>query len=314
MISRMRAAIAGCLVLLALAFPAAGGTAALTSERCEVVEAGPSGPTGNVLRVEVDGELDVYRSSGGRIRLHYVGPRCSGPIRIGDIDRMVLAGSPVEVSEADGRFAPGASRSEVEIHVSTDRLGYAGTSGNSRISAATLSSGQVALDVDRRPGGKPAYDLFADRRPVVLRIAGGRGDDLIDVRRLTGMGDTQLHRRTRLEGNAGADTLLGSPEVEWRLKDGGGDDLVRTGGGDDEISLGRGRDIVYGGTGDDVISYDVIVRSAGTPTDRGDRLFAGPGDDLLSDLNKHSDLIHCGPGRDHVAPERHDLPAADCER
>jgi hemolysin type calcium-binding protein len=300
-------------VLLVLAFPAAGGTAALTSERCEVVEAGPPGAAGNVLRVEVDGELGVYRSSGGRIRLHYVGPRCPGPVAVGDVDRMVLAGSPVELSEAHGRFAPDASGSEIEIHVSTERLEYAGTSGDSRIGAATLSSGQVALDLDGRPGGQPEYDLFADRRPVVLRVAGGRGDDLIDARRLTGMGDPQLHRRTRLEGNAGDDTLLGSPEVEWRLKDGGGDDLVRTGGGDDEISLGRGRDTVHGGAGDDVISYDVAERFTGTPPDARDRLFAGQGNDLLSDLNRHSDLIRCGPGRDHVAPERHDLPAADCE-
>lgn len=300
-------------MLLVFAFPAVGGTATLTIERCEVVEAGPPGAAGNVLRVEVDGELGVYRSSEGRIRLHYVGPRCVGPVAVGDVDQMVLAGSPVEVSEAHGRLAPGASGSEIEIHVSTDRLEYAGTSSNSRIVATTLGNGQVALDLDRRFGGRTDYDLFAERRPVVLRIAGGRGDDLIDARRLTGMGDSRLHRRTRLEGNAGDDMLLGSPEVEWRLKDGGGDDLVRTGGGDDEVSLGRGRDTVYGGAGDDVISYDVFERFTGTPPDARDRLFGGQGDDLLSDLNRHSDLIRCGPGRDHVAPERHDHPAADCE-
>lgn len=279
-----------------------------------MIETGSPGPTGNVLRVVVDGELGVYRGSGGRILLHYVGPRCPGPVAVRDVDRIELAGSPVEVSEAHGRFAPGASGSEIEIHVSTDRLEYTGTSGNSRIAAATLGNGQVALDFDRGPGARPNYDLFVSNgRPAVLRIAGGRGDDLIDARRLTGMGDPQLHRRIRLEGNAGDDTLFGSPNVEWRLKDGGGNDIVRTGGGDDEVSLGRGHDRVYGGAGDDVISYDVFERFTGTPPDPSDRLFAGRGDDLLSDRNQHADLIRCGPGRDHVAPERHDHPAADCE-
>lgn len=313
------AATAGFLALLALACPAAGSSAPFTSERCELVEAGPPGPPGNVLRVVVDGELGVYRGGGGRILLHYVGPRCPDPVTVRDVDRMELAGSPVEVSEAHGRLAPGASLeesgSEIKIHVRTDRLEYTGTSGDSRIAAATLSNGQVALDLDRRPREQPDYDLFdSNGRPVVLRVAGGRGDDLIDARHLTGMGDPQLHRRIRLEGNAGDDTLLGSPNVEWRLKDGGGDDLVRTGGGDDEVSLGRGRDTVYGGAGEDVISYDVFERFTGTPPDPSDRLFAGRGDDLLSDRNRHSDLIRCGPGRDHVAPERRDHPAADCER
>jgi hypothetical protein len=312
MISRRRGAVtAGFLALLALAFPAA--SAPFITERCEIVEAGSPGPPGNVLRVIVAGELGVYRGSGGRILPHFLGPGCPKPVTVRDVDRMELAGSPVEVSEAGGRFAPGASGSEIKISASTDRLQYTGTSGDSRIAAATLGNGQVALDLDRRPGGRADYDLFADRRPIVLRVAGGRGDDLIDVRRLTGMGDPQLHRRTRLEGNAGDDTLLGSPEVEWRLKDGGGDDLVRTGGGDDEVSLGRGRDTIYGGAGDDVISYDVFERFTGTPPDAGDRLYGGRGDDLLSDLNRHSDLIRCGAGRDHVAPERHDHPAADCE-
>lgn len=316
MTSRRRAAAtAGFLALLALAFPAAGGSAPFTSERCELVEAGPPGPPGNLLRVVVDGELGVYRGAGGRILLHYVGPRCSGPVTIRDVDHIELAGSPVEVSEAHGRLAPGASGSGIDIHVRTDRLEYTGTSGDSRILAATLGNGQVALDFDRRPGARPDYDLFeSNGRPAVLRVAGGGGDDLIDARRLTGMGDPQLRRRIRLEGNAGDDTLLGSPGVEWRLKDGGGDDVVRTGGGDDEVSLGRGHDTVYGGAGDDVISYDVFERFTGTPSDPSDRLFAGRGDDLLSDRNRHSDLIRCGPGVDHVAPERRDHPAADCER
>jgi Ca2+-binding RTX toxin-like protein len=299
---------------MALALPATGGSAPFTSERCELVDAGPSGPQGNVLRVVVDGELGIYRGSGGRILLHYVGPRCPGPVTVRDIDRIELAGSSVEVSEAHGRFAPGGAGSQIEIHVRTERLEYTGTSGDSRIVAATLGNGQVALDLNGRSGERPDFDLFdSGKRPAVLRIAGGMGDDLIDARRLTGMGDPQLRRRIRLEGNAGDDTLLGSPGVEWRLKDGGGDDLIRTGGGDDEVSLGRGRDTVYGGTGDDVISYDAFERFTGTPPDPSDRLFAGPGDDLLSDLNRHSDLIRCGPGRDHVAPERRDHPAADCE-
>jgi hypothetical protein len=309
---RLAAVTAGILALLALAFPTAGTS--FITERCEIVEAGPPGPPGNVLRVINVGQLGVYRGSGGQIVLDYVGPHCPGPITVRDIDRMVLLGSPVKVSENGGRFGPGASGSEIEIRVNTDRLEYTGTSGDSRIVATTLGNGKVALDLNRQPGERPDYDLFvANGRPAVLQIRGGSGDDLIDATRLTGMGDPQLHRRIRLEGNAGDDTLLGSPNVEWRLKDGGGDDLVRTGGGDDEVSLGRGRDTIYTGGGDDVISYDVFERFTGTPPDRSDRLFAGPGDDLLSDHNRHPDLIRCGPGRDHVAPERRDHPAADCE-
>lgn len=310
-------AIALALAALAAAVP--GGGAATPERHCTLVEAGPPGPAGNVLEIVAGGELNVYRARGERIFVSYAGPPCTGgPFTVRGIDSMDLEGSPVAVSESGGRFAPGAtdtgSGAEIEIHARTDRLEYAGSPGADRVFAATLAQGRVALDLHRRRGGQAAFDLIATGGiPEVLRIKGESGDDLIDARRITGMGDPQLRRRIRLEGNGGDDTLFGSDGVEWRLKDGPGDDLVRAGGGNDEVSLDRGHDTVYGGAGDDVISYDAFERFTGTPPDPRDRLFAGPGDDLLSDLNRHSDLIRCGPGRDHVSPERFDHPAADCD-
>jgi len=105
---------------------------------------------------------------------------------------------------------------------------------------------------------------------------------------------------------------VGGPGGEWRIRDGSGDDLIRAGGGSDEISLRQGRDTVYGGRGRDSIVYSAWGR--GFKRDRPDRLFGGPGPDQISDFNRRSDLIRCGPGTDLAWWEPRDRFRRDCER
>lgn len=320
--ARPKKQVIAASIAVALTFTcfAASGGAAPPEAHCTLVEAGPPGPAGNRLEVVAGGELHVFRGQGGRIAVSYAGPACTGgPFTVHGIDTMVLEGSPVAVHEDRGVFAPGATSdgpgSRIEIIARGDRIEYEGTERGDRIAAATLSNGRVALDLNRRAGMKPDYDLIVGAGvPSLLRIKSGEGDDLIDARGLTGMGDPQLRRRIRLDADEGDDTVFGSRGVEWRLEDGPGDDLIRSGGGDDEVSMGRGHDTVYGGRGADFISYDVFERFTGSPPDPRDRLFGGPGDDLIADVNRHSDLIRCGSGIDRVIPERWDHPAADCER
>lgn len=311
--------VAALAAALASTCLAAGGGAAPIDAHCTLVEAGASGPAGNRLEIVTAGELNVFRGRGDRISVSYAGPACTGgPFTVHNVDSMVLEGSPVAVYEDRGRFAPGATPegpgSEIEILARTKRIEYDGTPRADGIVAATLADGRVALDLNRGVGSSD-FDLVVLGGILnLLRVKGGEGDDVIDARRLTGMGDPQLQRRIRLDADEGDDTVLGSAGVEWRLKDGPGDDLVRTGGGGDEVSMGRGRDTVYGGPGADFISYDVFERFTGSPPDPPDRLFGGPGNDLIGDVNRHSDVIRCGPGRDRVIPEPRDHPAADCER
>ena len=256
-------------------------------ERCEYREAGPPGPPGNRLVVVSGGPVWLYRD-GPKVAARYGRHTCTETAAtVHNVDRIVvLAGSMNDgetsiVDETTGRFAPGASReragSEIEVSMYSRWVEYRGSSGADRVVVRTLGDDRVALNLNRRADRRvPDYDVIAmEGAPKLLKIRGHAGDDLIDTRRLTGMGDSGLRRVIRLFGDGGDDTILGGPGGEWRIRDGPGEDLIRAGGGSDSILLGRGRDTVYGGRGDDRVEYAAWAN--GFRRDDPDRIFGGPG-------------------------------------
>jgi Tol biopolymer transport system component len=74
--------------------------------------------------------------------------------------------------------------------------------------------------------------------------------------------------------------------------------------GPDVLGGTRGRDLVCGFDGND------RLRGGGG----ADRLFGGRGDDRLLTRDGAFDVVGCGPGKDHVTADRHDLVGRDCER
>lgn len=316
-----RSVLVAGLALGAMLLPSgAGGVVRFPEDRCEYIQAGPPGPTGN--RLAVFGFSYVYvRRDGPRIEVAYHGPRCTGPqATIWNTDRIFIRseGEEVVVDESEGRLAPGATAErhspEIEIAVS-GRIEYQGGDGRDEAVASTLKDGRIGIDLDPAADrGKREYDLVSTHKPpAVLKLRGNGGPDLISTRGVTNMGDLRLRRVIRLFGGPGNDTILGGPHAEWRIRDGHGDDRVHGGGGFDEILTGRGRDTVFGGKGPDLIEYGVWERFSGRPPDVSDRFYGGPGDDSISDYNRSRDFIDCGPGRDRYQREPRDPPGRDCE-
>lgn len=296
------------------------GSAAVPGERCEYVEAGPLGPQGN--RFVVEGGEPWLNRKGDEIVLHE-GPlgRCSGPRpTVHNIDRIVLRGDWPTIGERSGRFAPGAthehSGSEIEIDVYGEALAVHGGNGRDSIRARSLAEGTVALNLNTGADGlAPDYDVrLIGAVPTEVRIDGESGDDLIDARRLAPIGDNaHLRHRVRLVGGSGDDTIFGSPGEDRRLEDGPGDDRVRAGDGDDYIEFGPGRDTIYGEGGDDALYAEIYRRHRRIP-DPPDRLYGGPGADVIGDGNLRTDLIWCGSGLDLIDREPRDRQASHgCE-
>jgi RTX calcium-binding nonapeptide repeat (4 copies) len=320
-------AVAGLLIAL-LALPAGAAKRGPFGERCEYVEAGPAGPKGNRLVVAGAGAGSWLNRHGNRIVVHEGFEPCMGrQATVHNIDRIVLKGESETyvLGQRSGAFSPGATRersgSEIEITVAGEGLEVVGRERADAIQARTLYGEAVAVNLNRREDGRyPDFDVVIRggeaeaELPEVVRIEGGGGDDLIDVRRLTGMGDnTLLRSRIRLQGGSGDDTIFGSPGDEYRLQDGPGDDLVRAGGGDDDVEFGPGRDTIYGGEGGDGLTYAFPLEVAGGHPDAADRLFGGPGADVIQDDNGHPDVIRCGPGNDLLDGKGRDR-SSDCEK
>jgi len=294
------------IVALAAFAPTAGGK--FRPEHCTFRREGPPGPAGNRLFVFAEYTVGLLRR-GDEIRVSYAGPRCKGPKpTIWNTDLIVVearGGEGVFINEHRGRIEQGGAR----VRIRSRRLDYLGTPGRDRIVAGMTRDGHVGLDlVPSRPGSRHKYDLvFPEGIPRTLRLYGENGRDLIDARRLRRMGDRHERHKLWLVGEHGRDTLLGSPGAETRIEDGAG-------AGNDEVWMGLGHDLVFGGTGNDSLEYAVYERFTGIPADVPDRLFGGPGQDRLSDLNRRPDLLRCGPGRDEAVREPRDRPAADCEK
>jgi len=267
---------------------------------------------------QATGELWLYRR-GEEIVPDFV--RCSGPqATVRNVDQIVLHGefNSVHLVPRDGPFAPGATPeaagAEIEIVVYGEHLEMDGTARGDTIVAKTLADERVAVDWNRQADGAvPDFDvILADGIPKFLQLNGIAGDDVIDARPLTGMGDVYGRREISLRAGKGDDRVFGSRGGESPIKDGPGDDVVRAGAGVDFVDFGRGRDRIYGGPGNDDLIYGVF-REGHIPPDLPDRVFGGGGPDQIIDINGHPDLIRCGRGRDEVERERFDRVAADCE-
>jgi hypothetical protein len=298
----------------------AGKLPAFTN-RCEYVEAGLPGPRGNALVVASNrGEFRIVRE-GQKIVVKNLSARCRGSqATIHNVDRIVLRaeGEFVTVDESEGRLAPGATPeprgSGIEVSADVRVLWYVSGAAADALFVKTLPGGRVGIDTDRRAGPPFDFDLLLPDRPALLKVDAGAGEDRIDARKLTNMGSNDLSRVIRLLGGSGDDVIFGSPGSEWELEDGPGDDLVYAGAGDDSVAFGRGHDTIFGGPGNDDLIYSAHERfAAHQPRDPADRIFGGGGPDQIIDLNGHSDLIRCGPGRDDVERERRDRVARDCE-
>jgi hypothetical protein len=156
---------------------------------------------------------------------------------------------------------------------------------------ADASSGGLRCPVP----GKAAVGVDIDLRD---------GNDRADVRlpgRGRSSGEGEPYRR--VDGGEGDDTLTGSAgfyslNAGWRrevtLLGGPGADRLRGAWGYDRLQGGPGRDRIDGGAG-------------------SDRLDGGRGDDRLVGIDKASDTLRCGAGRDRARLDGFDLPTG-CER
>lgn len=310
-----RLVLLGLLAVIALGTLAPAAGAEFRSEHCAFRRDGPPGPRGNRLFVFAEYTVGIFRR-GDEIHVSYDGPRCTGAkATIWNTDLVIVetyGGEGVFINERWGRIERGGA----QVRIFARRLDYLGSPGRDRIIASMTRAGDVGLDlVPSRGGSRQKYDLVFPRAvPRTLRLYGEQGGDLIDARRVRKMGGHHERHKLWLAGEEGQDTILGSRGSETRIEDGAGDDLVRAGGGNDEVWMGLGHDVVFGGSGNDRLEYSVYERFSGVPADVPDRIYGGPGQDRLSDLNRRPDLLRCGPGFDEAARERRDRPAADCEK
>jgi Ca2+-binding RTX toxin-like protein len=164
----------------------------------------------------------------------------------------------------------------------------AGGSGSDTVRYARSRGVRVDL-ADRTHNGAPGE---RDRLTGVENVITGDGDDVV-------VGD---QHDNRLVGGSGADTLIGR----------GGNDVLldeRPGATQDFLppTAPDGDDTLRGGAGNDELV------AAGEP---GDRLFGGPGDDLL--INEYQDIVartlNCGSGSDRIGSPPQGQLLAGCER
>jgi Ca2+-binding RTX toxin-like protein len=113
----------------------------------------------------------------------------------------------------------------------------------------------------------------------------GNGNDRVDASSSTQPGELDLN------GGAGNDTIVGSPNA-------------------DTIVAGPGNDIVDGGAGDDWLD---VTRPSQTAPNGSDVFRGGAGNDLISASDGNADQIFCGDGNDAVDVDALDVAAADCE-
>ena len=106
-----------------------------------------------------------------------------------------------------------------------------------------------------------------------------------------------------IEGDDGANTLVGTPKGDAIYGYGGADRIEGRGGGD-TLRLGGGSDEGYGGDGGDTLRL-------GYGSDEG---YAERGDDYISAVDGTEDAIFCGPGSDRAKANPGDNVAEGCER
>ena len=104
-------------------------------------------------------------------------------------------------------------------------------SGSSQAETISIATENGSISVDGIAQGILAANVNE------LRIEGGDGNDVIDIRQLTGLSNASIV----VMGGAGNDTLLGSP-MNDQLQGGEGDDYLEGFAGDDNLIGGAGAD------------------------------------------------------------------------
>jgi hypothetical protein len=322
---RLRAALIALATACALAAMPSSATSQFGDEpSCEVVEEGPPGPPGNILRLNAtgSGSLEVERV-GDRIRLNEVGIDlhrevicAGGPATVHNIDEIELvqpsSGSFPEFFEGelmvdlqDGLLAPGATPeadgSEIELSMpSKDRVPFlifslVTTHGPDEITAVTSIREGTELNLN---AGEATDDVDLDLPAIIFSsVYLGSGDDVVRAKN----GFKALDRFAvglAFEGERGDDRIRAS--------------LASGGKGDDELIGGRRTNVFLGGEGHDLLrgknGRDILVTETGR-----DRLFGGGGDDLLVAADNNGDRAHCGGNRDRAVIDRRDKRSG-CER
>jgi hypothetical protein len=328
---------------IAESIPALGiqGRASPSPPTCSYLRGGPSGPRGNVLLIEGSG---ILSREGSKLKVSDLGRKhssvsCSGgePTTT-NVDRVRVVvgdanGGQFVLDERKGLLAPGASHeqgsSEIEIAVDFARPSRAllkiwGARRGNAVTAATLKSGAIGVNLDRTADrGSRDLDLITQRTKL-LKFLGGPGTDHVSGARLRsfaknpkGAGYNPFDDRLHVEGKGGDDVLIGSPGRDFLLaglgadffRGGPGTDLVIGGREGDDLQLSRGSTTVYGGPGRDQIGALFGRRTAGGR----DRLFGGTGNDNINSANEESDMVDCGVGDDFVAADPSEL-LLRCER
>ena len=306
--------------LVATAVPVSAGRLAST---CAYVQAGPPGPGGNVLRIEV-GDFGVTLTREGRtLKLPKIRGEvdCTGPTpTVRNVDRIkIVPGDPANprsllLNLANGPIGPGATPerrgSEIEIQAEgIRRIAIGGSRAGDVITLGNAEGGGVGVNLNVAAEGRRAdVDLVASSpKPEEILVNGRAGDDLLSAQGGRGFAsELRLTELLSLEGDRGDDVLLGSPGKDV-LREGSGDDLARGGRGRDRIAANKGLDRAFGGPGNDTLDLTGVGNIAPTPDARGpDRAVAGRGNDLIQSIDRGADIDNCGPGRDAVNADERD--------
>jgi RTX calcium-binding nonapeptide repeat (4 copies) len=310
---------------------------------CRYVQAGPSGPTGNLLLIE--------RNIGG-VGLRREGPAivvysphtekgsvldCEGPeATVHNIDRIVYrppgGGDPpriahkLEVDLKGGVFQPGAGPDhaggggEIEIIADFPReppnkwssIFVTGSDSGDRMRVGALSRGRTGVNLDfRRDHYVYDADLIVSAAPdahFVFKGEGGNDFFAATGRGLEFEGPIRQSSLVMVGGN-GSDTIYGGPQRDL-LGGEAGADSVYSMEGRDRLTGGEGNDRLFGGDGDDEIAAG---RDDGRPF--YDSLFGGSGHDALYAIDGNADYVRCGAGPDQTYIDAIDeWSRASCEK
>jgi len=304
---------------------AAHGSAAIG---CEYAEAGPPGPAGNTLRLDIDTDrVFTIEREGAEIQVNNTPAAelgCAGgtptPFNVDRIDVYSAESIPfLELLAPGASPEPGGSEIELYVHeaLPEEVLTANGGSGPDTIVAGRLGRHRVGVNLNSRADGSAQdADIVLDaRKPaaVELKLAGGEGSDTLSALGGAGFRGGFPGDHLGLRGGPGNDKLIGGPNDD-RLTGLTGNDVLLAGRGRDLLTIGPGRDVARAGKGPDRIFNTSDV--GGLPPDRGrDKVFAGPGNDLISvEQTLPGDLVRCGAGRhDSVTKDRGDR-VSGCER
>jgi hypothetical protein len=319
---RSRAAIPVLATAVALAvLLGALADAGTPRASCRLVEAGPAGPRGDLLRIveRTDGVVSIdSRRATGEIRifsnvLNEFLACAGGPATVLNVDRIELRtnSTPFIDALAPGATAEGAG-SEIEIVVREDYrepvLNVLGTRAGEGMVVGRLGARRVGVNVNSHSdGARQDADIVlvsADTRNATVRVNGTSGSDELSLLGGGGFSGPPGVATALLAGGPDDDLLRGGPAGE-RFNGNDGDDRTLGGRGADAISVAAGRDFVFAGKGGDEI------RKSDPDDADPDRVLAGPGNDRV-DLYFGGDVINrlaprgglardaldCGGGRD----------------